>query len=140
MPWIQLLISRIRKESTVSFAINEVGLRGARFTATKFKLLWAFCVLSPIDAIRALQLKPNGSEQELLDEMTEQRREEWEQQHIVFAEAFRSFYARNSGQSPNLDFNRRNLNKLIRNFGQRREPFELERASARAFAPHVHGA
>jgi len=74
-------------------------------------------VLSPIDAIRVLQLKPNGSEQELLDEMTEQRREEWEKQHIVFAEAFRSFHARNSVQSPNLDFNRRNLNKLIRNFG-----------------------
>jgi hypothetical protein len=57
-------------------------------------------VLSPIDAIRVLQLKPNGSEQELLDEMTEQRREEWEQQHIVFAEAFRSFRAGNSGRSP----------------------------------------
>jgi hypothetical protein len=24
----------------------------------KFKLLWAFCLLGPIDAIRALQLKP----------------------------------------------------------------------------------
>ena len=57
-------------------------------------------VLSAIDAIRVLQLKPNGSEQELLDEMTEQRREEWEQQHIVFAEAFRSFRAGHSGRSP----------------------------------------
>jgi hypothetical protein len=57
-------------------------------------------VLSPIDAIRVLQLKPNGSEQEFLDEMTEQRREEWERQHIVFAEVFRSFRAGNSGRSP----------------------------------------
>ena len=57
-------------------------------------------VLTQIDAVRVLQLKPNGSEQELLDEMTEQRREDWQREHVVFAEAFRSFRAASSGRSP----------------------------------------
>ena len=50
-------------------------------------------VLSQIDGVRVLQLKPVGSEQEFLDEMTEQRPEEWQRDHLVFSEAFRSFRA-----------------------------------------------